>query len=161
MTEPTSLRADIVVAHHVTREQERPLTDALAALGVTAGVRELPVRRATEQLTWLVLIALPLQAFLGMLGQKAAEGAYGRFREAVRGLRHRTGGSAGVSPRPVVLQDPSTGLRIVLEHDLPEAAYQQLVTLDLTRYRHGPLHYDRTLTRWRSELDEADQHGAG
>lgn len=46
-------------------------------------------------------------------------------------------------------------LRIVLEADLPQGAYEQLAALDLSRFTVGPLHYDRALGRWRSELDEA------
>ncbi|PAZ16155.1 hypothetical protein CLM62_09625 [Streptomyces sp. SA15] len=161
MTDPTPLRADLVVDPLVTREQERPLTDALTALGFATSVRELPPRRTTEPLTWLILIALPLQAFLGMLGQKTAESAYRRLQEAVRGLHLRSSGTAAAleppePPRPVVLEDPASGLRIVLEHDLPEEGYRQLLALDLTRYRLGPLHYDRAQGRWRSVLDEAD-----
>lgn len=44
---------------------------------------------------------------------------------------------------------------MVLEADLPDAAYQELVGLDLARFQLGPLHYDRQQRRWRSELDEA------
>jgi hypothetical protein len=43
----------------------------------------------------------------------------------------------------------------VLDHDLPAEGYRQLLALDLSQYRLGPLHYDRTQRRWRSELDEA------
>jgi hypothetical protein len=57
--------------------------------------------------------------------------------------------------RPLVLQDTASGLQVVLEADLPDAAYQQLVGLDLAKFQLGPLHYDRQQRRWRSELDEA------
>jgi hypothetical protein len=48
-----------------------------------------------------------------------------------------------------------SGLQIVLDHDLPAAGYQELLSLDLSRFRLGPLLYDRAQQRWRSELDEA------
>jgi hypothetical protein len=88
--------------------------DALTALGFAPSVRELPPRRTTEPLTWLILIALPLQAFLGMLGQKTAESAYRRLQEAVRGLHLRFSGTAAAleppePPRPVVLEAPASG----------------------------------------------------
>ena len=60
---------------------------------------------------------------------------------------------------PLVLQDTSSGPQVVLEADLPDAAYQRLVGLDLSRFRLGPLHYDRRRRHWRSELDEARPRG--
>lgn len=53
-----------------------------------------------------------------------------------------------------MLQDAVTGLRVVLEPDLPAESYRQLLSLDLTKFTHGPLHYDPARARWRSELDE-------
>lgn len=53
------------------------------------------------------------------------------------------------------LQDSATGIQAALEPDLPDEAYQQLVSFDLTAIRHAPLHYDRHRGRWRSEVDEA------
>jgi hypothetical protein len=43
---------------------------------------------------------------------------------------------------------------MVLEVDLPTDGYRQLVELDLSAIRQGPLHYDHQRSRWRSELDE-------
>jgi hypothetical protein len=37
---------------------------------------------------------------------------------------------------------------------LPTEAYDSLVSLDLSKFRHGPLHYDQHRGAWRSELDE-------
>lgn len=161
MSEPDRMHADLIIDPQVTREHEQPLVDVLTDLGFTSSIRELPPRRVVEPLTWLVLIALPLQAFLNALGSKAAEGAYHGLKEAIRNLRRRSVTPPEVAPseqpRPVLLQDPATSLRIILEHDLPSDAYQQLAALDLTGYRLGPLHYDHAQGRWRSELDEANQ----
>ena len=60
------------------------------------------------------------------------------------------------SPQVLVLQDSTTGVQVVLEPDLPDEAFEQLLTFDLATIRRGPLHYDRHCRRWRSELDEAD-----
>lgn len=159
MGEPDRMRADLVVDHRITRAQEQPLTDALAALGFASSVRVLPPRRVVEPLSWLILVSLPLHAFLTTVGNKAAEAAYHRLQNAVRNLRASSTTATAAAPpepsRPVVLQDPATGLRIVLDPDLPSGAYRQLLSLDLTRYRLGPLHYDQARSRWRSPLDEA------
>jgi hypothetical protein len=75
---------------------------------------------------------------------------YAGLKKLVSRLHH--GKTAAV---PLVLSDPDTGLRIVLDADLPIDAYKQLCDLDLAKYRIGPLHYDQAHGRWRSELDEA------
>jgi hypothetical protein len=113
-----------------------------------------------------VLAALPLQAFLSGLGNEAVTDAYRGLKALV--ARIRPGGSRSARDDigageavPLVLQDPGTRLRIVLEADLPEEAYAQLTRLDLTAFRVGPLHYDRALGRWRSPLDEAAGPGPG
>lgn len=153
MTEPESLRADLIVSHQVARDEEELLTATLSALGATPSVRVLPPRRVAEPLTWLVLIALPLQGFLKTLADKAAEDGYRQLQKAFRSLRRPT--AAAVPPPPVVLQDPATGLRIILDHDLPDEGYQELLAVDLSQYHLGPLHYDRAQGRWRSAPDEA------
>ncbi|MGB8944920.1 MAG: hypothetical protein WCD21_32510 [Streptomyces sp.] len=159
MSEPDRMRADLVVDHRITREQEQLLTDALTALGFAPSTRVLQPRRVVDPLPWLILISLPLHAFLTTVGNKAAEAAYHRLQKAVRNLRASSATATAATPpdpsRPVVLQDPATGFRIVLDPDLTSGAYQQLLSLDLTRYRLGPLHYDHTRSRWRSPLDEA------
>jgi hypothetical protein len=148
--------ADVVLDGHVPVDQQQALVDALAALGVRAHAKVLPARRGLGELHWLVLVSLPLQAFLSSVGSKLAEDAYQGFTRAIdRLLGHGQEQPAGEQPRPLVLQDTSSGLQVVLEADLPDAAYQQLVGLDLSRFRLGPLHYDRQRRRWRSELDEA------
>jgi hypothetical protein len=58
----------------------------------------------------------------------------------------------------LVLQDTATRLQIVLEPDLAADAYEALLSLDLSKFQKGPLHYDRYRGRWRSELDEQQRH---
>jgi hypothetical protein len=105
------------------------------------------------------LAALPLQAFLGGLGSEVAKGTYEGLKRLI---------AVVVCDRPeqtesnqvLVLEDPTSRLQIVLEADLPTDAYRQLVELDLSAIRQGPLHYDRQRSRWRSELDEWQQSKA-
>ena len=154
-----ALTAEVLHDDRIGDDDEQSILAALTACGVAARARVIPPRRDTQTLTWLMLISLPLQSFLSAAGEKFAADAYERFTRAVGRLlgRHRQAeDTPGTGDPPVlVLQDPATGLRIVLEPDLPDETHEQLRALDLSRYRFGPLHYDRTLHRWRSELDEA------
>lgn len=153
------LTAEVLHDGRIGADDEQLIVAALTDCGVAAQVKVIPARRDAQTLTWLVLISLPLQGFLSAVGEKFAADAYDRFTRAVGrllGRRRPAEDAAGTGPPPVlVLQDPATGLRIVLESDLPREAHEQLCALDLSRYRFGPLHYDRALRCWRSELDEA------
>jgi hypothetical protein len=146
---PDLLRAELLLAAGVSAEQEQELVKAFHAIGVTARTRTIPTRRGGEQLPWLVLAALPLQAFLSGLGSKLAEGTYEGLKRLVARLpRHQ---SAAQSTQVLVLEDPDSRLQIVLEPDLPTDAYRQLVTLDLSAIQQGQLRYDRNRAMWRSE----------
>jgi hypothetical protein len=155
MADHGSLPADIFIDGQLSAEREDLIVGALTALGVSVRVRILPPRRSASDLQWLVLAALPLQAFLTSIGGKIADDAYKGFQNAVRKLLHREHTAERSAARPMVLQDTASGLQIVLDHDLPADGYQELLSLDLSRFRLGPLHYDRAQQRWRSELDEA------
>ena len=155
------LTAELLHDGRIGVDDEEVILDALTGCGVAAEVKIIPARRDAQALTWLVLISLPLQGFMTAVGTKIAEDAYGKFIQAARRLfdrhRHPVDAPAAGVPPVLVLQDPATGLRIVFEPDLPGEAYEQLPGLDLSGYRYGPLHFDRSSRRWRSELDEADR----
>jgi hypothetical protein len=155
------LAAEVLHDGRIGMDDEEVILAALTECGVAAEVKIIPARRDAQALTWLVLISLPLQGFMTAVATKIAEDAYGKFIRAARRLidRYRppVDAPAAEVPSVLVLQDPATGLRIVFEPDLPSEAYEQLPRLDLADYRYGPLHYDRSLRRWRSELDEADR----
>jgi hypothetical protein len=154
MPGPQRLHADLFLDASIPEDAERMLVDALSELDVTARARVAPTRRGVGELQWIVLVALPLQAFLSGVGDRVAGDAYPRLKGAVRRLLAR-GQLAAATPRPLVLQDTSTGLQVVLESDLSDDGYQQLLGLDLSRFQVGPLHYDPRRRQWRSELDEA------
>jgi hypothetical protein len=155
MADHDSLPAELFTDGQLSADRADLIAGALTALGVSVRVKILPRRRSASDLQWLVLAALPLQAFLTSIGGNFADDAYKGFQDAVRKLLHREHAAEQAAVRPMVLQDTDSGLQIVLDHDLPADGYQQLLSLDLSRFRLGPLHYDRSQQRWRSELDEA------
>ncbi|NGO77943.1 hypothetical protein G6045_20090 [Streptomyces sp. YC504] len=142
MTPQPPLQADLFVPEQDAPGIETPLVDALTDLGLTVRVRAVPVRRSLEL---LILVTLPLHAFLGSLGGKLAEDAYRKLKDAI--LRTP-------APRPVALQDTDTGVRVLLTRDLDDEAYRQLQALDLTLVR-GTLRYDAAGRAWRLAEDAA------
>jgi hypothetical protein len=150
------LEANVLLDAEVSADQERLLVDVFGQLGVTAHTRVVPPRRGVAELNWLVLVSLPLQAFLGSVGTKFADDAYRGLKELIGRLMHGDRSAPG-GQRPMVLRDDVTGLELVLEPDLPDEGYRQLFDLDLQRFQVGPVHYDRHQGRWRSERDEAER----
>ncbi|MEU6145728.1 hypothetical protein ABZ848_35990 [Streptomyces sp. NPDC047081] len=147
---------DLFVDETAPAGHETPLVEALGSLGFRVRARALPTRRPIEQLAWAVLIVLPLQAFLSALGGKAGEDAHRGLRSAVRKvLRRGPEAAPREEPATVLLQDPETGVRIILGPHLDDAAYRDLRALDLTRFTHGPVRYDPAEARWLSDVDEA------
>ncbi|MFJ3419346.1 hypothetical protein ACIPN8_23710 [Streptomyces sp. NPDC086082] len=174
--DPRPRTADVFVEESAPPGQEAPLVEELGALGFTVRARALPARRPIEQLAWAVLVVLPLQAFLTALGGKAGEDAHHGLRNAVRKVLRRaseaepsTGpsaepaGESEAEPRAdapttsptVVLQDPATGIQIILGPHLDDTAYRALRALDLTGITQGPVRYDTAEARWLSDVDEA------
>ena len=174
--DPRPRTADVFVEESAPRGQEAPLVEELGALGFTVRARALPARRPIEQLAWAVLVVLPLQAFLTALGGKAGEDAHHGLSKAVRKVLRRASEaepSTGPSTEPtgeseaepladapttsptVVLQDPATGIQIILGPHLDDTAYRALRALDLTGITQGPVRYDTAEARWLSDVDEA------
>jgi hypothetical protein len=154
MSGPSEWQTEVLLHRDVSPEQQGTITEAFEAVAGPVRVRRALAHRGPEELQWLVLASLPLQAFLSGLGGAATGDAYA----ALKNLVNRVLGRPQKRPddgRVLVLRDSGSDLRIVLEAHLPAAAYQQLLGLDLSRFRHGPLHYDLARGRWRSELDEA------
>jgi hypothetical protein len=152
------LPIQLLVTANVPAEQEQAIVDAFGALGVVTHTRVIPARRGAGELQWMVLATLPLHAFLGSLGSKLAENAHQHLKRLIdRTFEKRPQVS---SAEVLVLQDVATRLQVVLELDLPTEAYRQLLSLDLSTFQQGPLHYDPKHRKWRSELDEWQQRQA-
>lgn len=156
MARPDRLRAEVLIAAENPPEQQPAIVEAFGALGVAARVRTIPARRAVADFQWLLLAVLPLQAFLSTLGSTLAGEASQALKRLV-GRAHQSRPEA-TSRRPVlVLQDATTRLQVVLEASLPAEAHEALLSLDLSNFHKGPLHYDRYRGVWRSELDESQR----
>ncbi|MFD9190029.1 hypothetical protein ACFWCA_17540 [Streptomyces phaeochromogenes] len=147
--------ADVFVPPRAVSGAESPVVDLLTGLGWDVSVKSWPALRAGDQLSWLFLVALPVQAFLGGMGAKLADDAYRRLKALVGRTAQPAANGA-----PVVLQDTATGVRILLGPELDEEAYRGLRALDLTRSRNDTLRYDVTEARWVSVPDGSEGTGA-
>ena len=73
MSNSDLLAAEVLVTAEVSAEEEHAIVEAFRALDVAARTRMVPARRGLEQLHGLVLVALPLHAFLSGLGSAIAQ----------------------------------------------------------------------------------------
>ena len=133
--------------------EEAELREALAEAGFDMFARDMPKVRGADTINAVALLMIPLHAFLAATGSKLAAEAYPKFKAGIRRILNRQPANAGV-PAPLVVQDTTTGLKIVMERDLPDEAYEALQRLDLTTFRQGPIDWDRLRGRWRSLADE-------
>jgi hypothetical protein len=147
-------RVELLFDHDIEAESAEDLEAAFRKLGFVASTRRRLAHRGPVELTWLALAALPLQAFLSGIGAEAIKDVYAKAKR-LASVRKSDNVNRDGHNVPLILQDAKTGLKIVLEDDLPAEAIRQLVGLDLGAYQAGPLHYDQGEKKWRSELDEA------
>jgi hypothetical protein len=163
-SQDAAIPGELLVDPALAPDQRAIVVSAFTALGVRVSVTTMPPRRGAADLQWLIIAVLPLQSFLATVGAKMADDAYSGFRNAISRLFHRKAegqADGAAEPRPIILQDKRSGIQVVLDHDLPAAGYEQLLGLDLSRFRFGPVHYDRHRQRWRSEVDEAEPVESG
>jgi hypothetical protein len=149
------LPADVLVAGQLADHEAAQLVHEFETVGLTAELREVAPRRSLGDIAWLALLAVPLKPFYEQLAKDFATDAHQRLKTLTGKLCQRAAKPTG-SSRVIVLQDSTTGVQVALEPDLPDEAFEQLLTFDLATIRRGPLHYDRHRRQWRSELDEAD-----
>jgi hypothetical protein len=148
MDNSAPIAADVLVRPGMSTADKYDVAEAFATINVAAATRLAPTQRTLNGVEWLVLVMLPLQAFLSGLGSKLAEDVYSGFKDVVGRILRRS--SPGRRERVLVLQDAATGLQVVLEPDLPIEAYRRLVALDLSAFHGGPVRYDRSRNAWQS-----------
>ncbi|MFI0409332.1 hypothetical protein [Actinomadura sp. 3N508] len=147
------LRAELLISREVSEERQRDIVGDLTGFELDVRIRRPIDSRGLGDTEWVLLLSLPLQAFLAGFGSVVAEDFYDGMKRLAGRVRRREDGEAA-DPRPMVLHDRETELEIVLEPDLPVAAYAQLFELDLSGFQSGPLHFDRARGCWRSVSDE-------
>lgn len=150
MTEPVPMTARVYFDAGTTEEQRRALSDGLSGLGLDTHSGVLGTFRS-DPLTWLILVVLPISGFLQTVGQSLAQDAYAAVKRVLGGALKQSSDKDDEqpsAPRPLLLEDARSATRIVVEADLPDAAYQQLFALDLEASPGRTLYFDRTQNRW-------------
>jgi hypothetical protein len=143
---PEKIAADLLLGSGFSAEDIEECESALAELGLATAIRVLPPRRAAE-LTWLVLLTLPLSSFLTAIGSSLAEDAHAALARLSQRLLRR--GDPTLPPaRTVVLEDRDSGVRVILDDELPEQAFRALLRTDLAAEPGETLRYDGATRRW-------------
>jgi hypothetical protein len=152
--QPLEANVGVFIKGETPPKHEQVVVAAFESLGVAARVWVGPTRPGLGDVQCLVLATLPLQAFLGSLGSDVAADAHQGLKRLVDRLFGRQLEAARPSQVLVlvlVLEDILTQVQVILTADLPAAAYQRLVAVDLSSVQHGWLRYDRLQGQWRAE----------
>jgi hypothetical protein len=93
----------------------------------------------TEELAWQVIVALSLSAFFASFMTEAGKDAYRAMKRVIHRLyaAARRQGSTAPEIRTIELRDIDSGLIIPLLDELPDEAYQQLLTITLPPLLNG------------------------
>ena len=153
------LAAEVLFVEPLSDDDVDDLVREFESIGLRAELRHVPSRRSLSDIAWLALLALPLKPFFEQLAKDSASDVHKGLRSVVGKILQRRHNQPATVPRVLLLQDSASGVQIVLEPDLDDDAYRQLLAMDLSRISRGPLHYDQHRRVWRSERDEADSGG--
>ena len=80
---------------------------------------------------WLVIISAPLGAFFASFMAEAGKDAYVAFKRLISKIFAKARDAHKDESVEVFLQDPISKLLILIEPDIPRAAYEQLLTIRL------------------------------
>jgi hypothetical protein len=137
--------ADLLVSRTLTAEAMDDIEQAFRAVGLRPTAYRVPPRRGPDEVSWLVIAALPLTSFLTTLGSKLAEDSYKELRQLARRVLRR---APDTKPSTLILEDQDSGTQIVLDAELPDTGYRALLTTDVAGHRGETLSYDKVAGRW-------------
>lgn len=144
-----SVSAQVVIDAGASADEIREVEAAFRSAGVGATVRAAYQRKGVADFSWIVLATLPLTAFFTALASEAGRDAYRALRQFVRNVFS----ARQHSPQPqgsLLARDTETCIEILLEPDLPDKAYRELLQLDLSAFELGSVKYDRDKGEWRA-----------
>jgi len=156
VAESPRITTELLLSRRLSATDEQDVVAFFGRFGAISRHRRVRAHRGAA-IDWLVLAALPLQAFLQNLGTLTGGDAYVAFKSFIARLSHHEPHphQEATKVRPIILQDANSGLRVMIEFGLPEIAYTQLHQLNLAQFSSGPIHFDRNLGCWRADDDEA------
>jgi hypothetical protein len=156
VAEAPRITTELLLDRQLSAADEWALIEFFRQFGDVSQPRRVLGHRSPA-IEWLVLAALPLQAFLQNLGTLTGGDAYTAFKGLIDRFRHHepTDHPEVNAVPQMILQDANSGLQVVIQSDLPEIAYRQLHQLDLAQFGSGPIHFDRSLGCWRADLEKA------
>ncbi|GAA4232491.1 hypothetical protein GCM10022254_32500 [Actinomadura meridiana] len=146
--------AELIFDYSVDTDLAAGLEAEFRRIGFATERRTRHAHRGPDEITWLMLAALPLHAFLSSISSEVAGDLYAKAKTLATAGKKGAGSNGRV---PLILQDAESGLKVILEADLPPEAISQLIGLELGAHETGPLRYDRAGQRWRPEPDEPDE----
>ena len=139
---------EVLLDSSATPEEVGVVKQAFTDVGLTAKVRPSYERRGIGDLPWIVMVSVPLTAFLTAFAAEAGKDVYKKLKRLVRTIwdkRTKTSGPSG----SFIIRDVKSGIWVLLDPDIPDDAYSALSELDLESLQgSGVLRYDKNQKGW-------------
>ena len=140
---------EVLLDSSATPEEVEVVREAFTDAGLTAKVRPSYERKSTGELPWVVMVSVPLTAFLTAFAAAAGKDAYSGLKKLVRTVwdkRTTTSGPRG----SFVIIDSESRIWVHLDPDIPADAYRSLAQLDLDSFQGlRVLKYDAKTKEWK------------
>jgi hypothetical protein len=135
------MKADVVLVGG-SREEMTAVADACRSVGLEARVQtENPL--AGDPHIWILFVTVPIDAFFAALATELGKDAYKKLKGFAAKLRGSHRGEEGV----IRLRDVSRRVEILLEADVPDIAFEQLVQ-EHEQLRTGSYRFSSRTKRW-------------
>jgi len=129
-------------------EDVAAVREAFNEAGLMATVRPSYKRKGIGDFPWVVMISVPLMAFLTGFANAAGKDAYDKLKKPVCAIWAKRTKNSGTSGSFTIV-DTKSGVSVLLDPDIPGDAYDALAKLDIDSLRGtGVLKYDKDEKRW-------------
>ena len=139
---------EVLLDSSAPAEDVAAVREAFNDAGLTATVRPSCERKGIGDFPWIVMVSVPLTAFLTAFAAAAGKDAYGRLKKLVSTIWAKRTKTSGSSCNFTIV-DSKSGVWVLLDSDIPSDAYSALAKLDLDSLQGpGVLKYDKDEKRW-------------
>ena len=150
--EEESMQVEITFEAFADEREKQAVIGVAETLGLQCkGQYELHIRADVQVPAWLIILALPtypvFHSFLQGFGSEAGKWAWHKVRDTVA----QFAAARKQSPGCLELADEETHTHLILSHNLPDEAYQQLVEIleeDPEQLQGGYWTWEENEQRW-------------
>ena len=138
---------EVLLDSSAPAEDVAAVREAFNDVGLAATIRPSLERKGIGDFPWIVMVTVPLTAFLTAFATAAGKDAYQRLKKLVGTIwakRTKTSGPSG----GFTIIDSESGSWISLDPDIPSDAYSALAKLNISSLALSFVKYDKDKKQW-------------